>query len=154
MMPRSLASLNLRSQAHLNPCALVRLYHVGMSIGARFRELRLHLELTGEEVGAICDVTKAMVSHWENNDNVPTTERLLALANKHPYSIDWLLTGHGEMDQAFHLSEPLHKLLTRVATMTEREQYRVIRMVEALADDTPANDCDEPGPCGKRNLAG
>lgn len=153
-MPQSLASLNLRSQAPLNPCALVRLYHVGMSIGARFRQLRLHLELTGEEIGAICGVTKGMVSQWESDDGVPTTERLLALANVHPYSIDWLLTGHGEMDQALHLSEPLHKLITRVATMTEREQYRVIRMVEAFADDTPANDCDEPGHCGERDLAG
>lgn len=62
-----------------------------MSIGARFRQLRLENKLTQEQVGEICDVSKSMVSQWESDESTPATDRLILLRKRIEFSIDWLL---------------------------------------------------------------
>lgn len=123
-----------------------------MSIGARFRQFRRHLKLSGAQIGEIRDVTKGMVSQWESDTSIPTSDRLIELQKKHPFSIDWLLTGKGDMIQTEHLNDAARRLITRLSTMTEREQYRVIRMLTAFTDDTTANDYDESGHSGEHKL--
>lgn len=62
-----------------------------MSIGARFRQLRLDYKLTQEQVGEICDVSKSMVSQWESDESTPATDRLILLRKRIEFSLDWLL---------------------------------------------------------------
>lgn len=151
-MGRSLDVLNRFCQAQLNHITLVALYHDEMNFGERFRKLRNHLKLSGDQMGEICGVTKGGVSQWESNKTAPELDRLIALADKHPISLDWLLTGRGEMMLTGAVSEPARHIMTRLSTMTEREQYRIVRMVDAFADDAAPNDCDEPGHCGERTV--
>jgi transcriptional regulator with XRE-family HTH domain len=68
-----------------------------MSIGARFRQLRQANSLTQEQIGEHCGVSKGMVSQWESDAGIPAAERLLALRQHVKFSIDWLLTGEGDM---------------------------------------------------------
>lgn len=134
------------------PNNLDSLYDSAMTIGTRFRQLRRHLNLSGEQIGEICGVSKGMVSHWESGNSIPTTDRLIELKNKHPFSIDWLLTGQGDMIQPDQISEAARHMITRLSTMTEREQYRIIRMVDAFADDATINDSGESKASGEHGV--
>lgn len=64
-----------------------------MTIGARIRQLRKQHGLSGESFGALCGVTKGMVSQWESDRVVPSTDKLLELHKHLPFSFDWLLDG-------------------------------------------------------------
>lgn len=99
-----------------------------MSIGARFRQLRLHLNLSGEDVGTICGVSKGMVSQWESDKSTPTVERLLALRSEHKFSIDWILTGEGTMiTDGIYVAEPRVAAIatTLLRAMEEGQDYMV-----------------------------
>lgn len=112
-----------------------------MTIGERFRELRLHLKLTQDQIGEMCgDATKGLISQWENDLLIPPSDQLIALSDKTAFSIDWLLNGRGEMFEP-HLSDAAKHIVNKLSTMTEKEQYRIARMVDAFTDD-PANDPD------------
>lgn len=106
-----------------------------MDIGTRFRQLRTHFKLSGEKVGAICGVTKGMVSQWESNISSPPTERLLALREKYPFSLDWLLTGDGEMiSSGLYVTNPR---IAAIATMLQNEgaPYLVEKIQKDIAAD-------------------
>lgn len=63
------------------------------SIGERIKDLRKRHQLSGSEFGELCDVSKGLVSQWEGNQGLPSTERLLILQKKLKFSLDWLLCG-------------------------------------------------------------
>lgn len=93
-----------------------------MTIGARFRQLRNSQEMTQDQIGEICEVTKSMVSQWESDTVVPSTDRLMMLKKKISYSIDWLLTGEGEMSgHGYFVSHP--KLIAAVKVMEPLPEY-------------------------------
>jgi transcriptional regulator with XRE-family HTH domain len=85
--------LNKYSQAPLNHHGLRHLYHARMSVGARIRQLRNSLGLSGERFGELMGVSKGMVSQWESDDGIPSTERLMLLRKHVDFSLDWLLFG-------------------------------------------------------------
>lgn len=85
--------VNTDSQALLNHQGLADLYHVCMSVGARIRQLRNRLGLSGEKFGELMGVSKGMVSQWESDDGIPSTERLMLLREHVDFSFDWLLFG-------------------------------------------------------------
>lgn len=64
-----------------------------MSIGTRFRQLRVKAELSQEKIGELVGVSKGMVSQWENNIVTPPMDRLIELHKHLDFSFDWLLTG-------------------------------------------------------------
>jgi len=103
-----------------------------MSIGARFRQLRQHLGLSGEEIGDICGVTKGMVSQWESDTVTPPVDRLLALSTKHDFSIDWVLRGKGAMIPAgVYVSDP--KILAACRLMEPLSEYGKDQAVKSVA---------------------
>ncbi len=64
-----------------------------MSIGARIRQLREQNNLSGDQFGELCGVSKGMVSHWESDTNTPTIDRIVKLRAKLDFSVEWLITG-------------------------------------------------------------
>lgn len=153
-MASSLATLNTKGQAPLNLRCLVGLYDSNMTIGARFRQLRLHLKLSGDDIGSICDVTKSMVSQWESDTSIPTVERLLALRSKYKFSLDWVLTGEGTMTQdGLYIAEPrvaaiastlLHAMEDGQEYLVERTQKEIDADLQFIAQATAhakAKDC-------------
>lgn len=103
--------LNTTSQAGLYPPCLVRLYRQAMTLGARIRQLREHFGLTQDEFGELCEVGKSAVSQWESNSTLPEVASLLMLRARRAFSLDWLLTGVGDMLNAMPLDLPRQKLL-------------------------------------------
>ena len=51
------------------------------------------MEMTQEQFGLLCDVTKSMVSQWESDTVVPSTDCLLKLKSRLEFSVDWVLSG-------------------------------------------------------------
>lgn len=118
----SLVSLNPKCQLQLNHSCLGALYPARMSIGARFRQLRQHLGLSGEQIGEICGVTKGMVSQWESDVSTPPADRLIVLAERHDFSIDWVLRNKGSMIQiGLYVTDP--KIMTAVRVMEPLPEY-------------------------------
>jgi len=67
-----------------------------MSIGKRLRELREKIGLNQESIGEICEVSKSMVSQWENDIVTPPIERMLLLHSKYPFDLNWLYISGAE----------------------------------------------------------
>jgi transcriptional regulator with XRE-family HTH domain len=58
--------------------------------GERVRKYRKLKGLTQEELGKLCNVTKASVSKWENAENMPETSTLNVLSKVLEVSLDYL----------------------------------------------------------------
>lgn len=94
-MERSLVALNGICQAPLTSPGFAALYPVAMSIGARFRQLRLANKMPQEQFGDLVGVTKGMVSQWESGTSMPSTDKLVTLGRTLDFSMGWLLNGKG-----------------------------------------------------------
>ncbi len=80
-------------------------------------------------MGALCGVTKGMVSQWESDQGIPGTDRLLALRETIEFSIDWLLTNSGTMDpkgDAIKGMDPLKRELMQVAE--KLPDYAIVKL--------------------------
>lgn len=60
------------------------------------RQLRKRHHLSGERFGELCGVTKGMVSQWESDLVIPTTDKLMELRRHIEFSFDWILYGEAE----------------------------------------------------------
>lgn len=103
-MYRSLAPLNVRCQAQLNPQGLMLLYANGMTIASRIVQLRLAhkpKKLSQDAFGELCGVSKSAVSQWESGATEPDIKTLIKLRSKLAFSLDWLLTGEGDMGSVY-----------------------------------------------------
>ena len=132
-MRHSLIPLNNKSQLSLNPLCFMPLYHRGMSIGGRFRRLRQHLDLSGDQIGEICGVSKSMVSQWESDSTTPPTERLVALAEKYDFSMDWLLRNKGPMF-AVGMYVTDRKIMAAVTAMEPLPAYGKDQVVKSVVE--------------------
>lgn len=59
--------------------------------GIRVKRARKVKDMTQEEVGKLCGVTKASVSKWENGENLPESNTLGKLSQILNVSVDYLL---------------------------------------------------------------
>lgn len=69
-----------------------------MSTGERIKQIRKANKLTQEAFGASIGVTKAMVSHIENNHANFSKSALKTICNLYSINEEWLRTGSGEME--------------------------------------------------------
>ncbi len=60
------------------------------SLGERLLYIRKMMKLTQKEMANIFDVTQSMISDYENNRRIPTTDILIKLVEKYDISLDWL----------------------------------------------------------------
>lgn len=67
------------------------LYALGMGFGNKLKTARNAKDLSGEELGRQLGVSKATISHWENERYQPDLEQLKGLCNELEVSADWFL---------------------------------------------------------------
>ena len=60
-------------------------------IGKRIKEIRTENGLSQQSFGALLSVSQDTVSLWEKGKSVPTTEFLIAIAEKFEVSVDYIL---------------------------------------------------------------
>jgi transcriptional regulator with XRE-family HTH domain len=68
-----------------------------MSISQRIKQIRVEKKLTGKEFATAINVDNSQYSKIENGKLAPTIDHLMELYSKFNVSIDWLLSGEGEM---------------------------------------------------------
>ncbi|SFW27092.1 helix-turn-helix domain-containing protein [Nitrosovibrio sp. Nv17] len=68
-----------------------------MSMGSRIIQLRRRYKFSQSRLGELCGVTKAAVSQWETGASTPELKKLLMIRSRLDFSLDWLMTGEGEM---------------------------------------------------------
>lgn len=125
----SLARLTIRSQAVLNERCLATLYPMDMTIGARLIQLRLAHKpkrLTQEKIGEYCGVSKSAVAQWESGATVPEIERLIKLREKVNFSLDWLLTGKGDIGQVYISDPRIDKVVQAMRGMEIEDAERLV----------------------------
>lgn len=82
-------------------------------MGPRLIQLRRKYKLSQARLGELCGVSKAAVSQWETGGAMPEVKKLLELRLHLDFSLDWLLTGEGnlpflELAHAPHPEERRH----------------------------------------------
>ena len=60
-------------------------------LGERLQQSRLNLKLSQKEVAKAIGTSSSIISNYESNERVPSTENLMALANLYHCSTDYLL---------------------------------------------------------------
>lgn len=98
-----------------------------MSIGIRFKEVRLKQGLKQDEFGAILSLNKGSASAIERETQNITAATVQMLIEKFRVSAHWLLTGEGEMYQTDDkldivraLSEYIESLDREIDKLSER----------------------------------
>lgn len=125
----SLAPLTIRSQVPLNEICLASLYPSHMTIAARLIQLRLAHKpkrLTQEKVGEYCGVSKSAVAQWESGATVPEIERLIKLREHVTFSLDWLLTGKGDIGQVYISDPRIDKVVQAMRGMEIEDAERLV----------------------------
>lgn len=121
-----------------------------MRYGERLKFAREHRKLTQVKLSEVSSVSQPLISQLERSETATGSEYTNRLAKALAINAEWLADGVGEMIEKDVISEPARHILNRLSTMTEREQYRVVRMVDAFAEDATPNECDGNGHCGER----
>lgn len=68
-----------------------------MNFYSRIKSIRIAKGLTQTSFAALIGVKQKTVSNWESGRNEPNIPTLEYISNKWAISLDWLLTGEGEM---------------------------------------------------------
>ena len=125
-----------------------------MRYGERLKAAREYAKLNQTQLAEDCGVTQPTISELETTPAIGSsfTARFARRCN---VSVDWLADEIGDMIPADHLNDAARQILDRLSTLTEREQYKVARMVNAFSNDT---DSDPPAPANhdirKRKMEG
>lgn len=100
------------------------MYVLWMELGARMKQARLRCALTQQQVADALDKTKAAVSNFENGQNKPSLETLIAFAAETNVSLDWLVLGRepeGTYDKRIReLPEALREYVINALVLAER----------------------------------
>ena len=95
-----------------------------MELGARMKQARLQAGRTQQQIADALEKTKAAVSNFENGNNNPSIETLIAFARETKVSLDWLLLGvqpGGEYDARIRaLPDALREYVIHSLLLAER----------------------------------
>lgn len=64
-----------------------------MTIGERIRDARKTNRITQEKLAELLEVSRVTISSWENGENTPTVDNIIALSEVLRVSTDYLLKG-------------------------------------------------------------
>ncbi len=83
--------------------------------------------LSQELVAERMQISRGACGHWERGKALPSTDHLTQLAQVLNVRIDWLITGHGEMEQDYCVEEspssPYSTAFTDADTKEVAERY-------------------------------
>lgn len=135
----SLALLNVKCQAALNDKCLMMLYADEMSIGARIIQLRkAHKpkKLSQEALGGLCGVSKSAVCQWESGATEPDVTTLVKLRSRLVFSLDWLLTGEGEMGAVYRGDALINRVVAAMRGMRKEDAVRLADIGDTFTKST------------------
>lgn len=80
-------------------------------IGKRIREYRKHQNMTMRQLATIVGISQGSLSDIENGHSNPSSDTILNFVRLTDISVDWLLTGSGNMLKG-NVQEPLNDFVT------------------------------------------
>ena len=104
-----------------------------MSIGSRFKEIRLREGLKQDEFGAILSLNKGSASAIERETQNITAATVQMLIEKFRVSSHWLLTGEGEMYQTDDKLD-IVRALSEYIESQDREIEKVLKECEKIQE--------------------
>lgn len=124
------------------------------TFGQRLKELRKSKGLTGEQLGAIFNVTKTAISNWENGNRFPDENTLRKIAEFFNVTLDYLLGRtdiknpsdyiHKAVEDDPELAEfweemkereSLQILFKQAKNLDDRDIKQIIRIIKAIEDE-------------------
>lgn len=101
------------------------------TIGKRLKTWRIENKLTTSEVAKTAEISQSVLSSYENDKSIIGGKAIISLYRNYDIDIKWLLTG--EKQENMRLSENDKELLEHFKTLPEREQIKLIGVVEEKA---------------------
>ncbi len=68
-----------------------------MNIAKRFKNIRLILKKSQDELASECEMTKQAISNIENSKSMPSLNVLNILLTKYNVNLNYLISGSGEL---------------------------------------------------------
>jgi transcriptional regulator with XRE-family HTH domain len=107
-----------------------------MSISLRIKELRQVKKMTGKDFATSINMDNSQYSKIEKGRLTPTIKNLMEIYSRYNASIDWLLTGEGQMfrcpeiiissNSQFFFHDEIQKLNREIGSLTkENEQLKI-----------------------------
>lgn len=100
-------------------------------IGNRFSEFRNKLNISQQDVADVVELSRPYITQVENSKANPSFKLLYQLRMKYNLSIDWLLSGQGEMIVSENsitdeMTEEHYELIKRLLQLESRKQSKLI----------------------------
>lgn len=102
-----------------------------MSVGSRLKEWRLEHKLKMTEIKEKTGISTGGFSDYENDKKLVGSKTLIALAEQYDIDIQYILTGVRK--EAKNLTENEQEVLENFQVLPEREQIKLIGIVEEKA---------------------
>ena len=106
-------------------------------VGERIRERRKNQLMNQQDLSAQTGLTQSQISRYENGDNEPTGEALVALADVLNTTTDWLL-GRSDnilsVEQEAGLTEEENELIKLLRATDRQMRHRIMKVVKALLE--------------------
>nr|WP_295683669.1 helix-turn-helix domain-containing protein [uncultured Lachnoclostridium sp.] len=97
-----------------------------MTIGERLKNWRKENKLTSSEVAAKAGISQGGLSEYENDKKLIGSKTLLSLNEAFNIDINYILTG----EERLNLSEDERDLLMLFNTLPQKEQYKIMGILE------------------------
>ncbi len=114
--------------------------------GDKVRQLREEQDMNQQSLGKKLHVSKQTVSNWENNNVLPSVDKLCSIATYFSCSVDYLLDFSSSNDIIFktdNLSESQIGRLRQIITDYQNLNSRISRLESKLSADAPTESNDE-----------
>jgi len=99
-----------------------------LNIGERITQLRKQANLSQTELAKKVAVSRTIVGNYERNENAPSVEILLKIANVFDVSIDFLI-GQGEIAK---YDKDMLKRIEDIANLSQEDQNGILYALDNL----------------------
>ena len=112
-----------------------------MTLGERIRAARINKKIRQVELSGKIGVAQRMISEYENNKVVPSTEVLKKLAGIFGVTTDYLLYGEGEREGIIGDRELL-RYMTIIDKLGEEDKKYIKRFLRSFLADAKIRELD------------
>lgn len=106
-------------------------------VGERIRERRKNQQMNQQDLSERTGLTQSQISRYENGDNEPTGDALVALADALNTTTDWLLGRPnmlGDVQNELSLGEDERQLIELLRATDRQMRHRIIKAIKALLE--------------------
>ena len=111
-----------------------------IEIGKRLEEFRHHLGVELEELAENSGINRSFLANAETGRQNPSFDFLAKLIASYTVSMDWLLTGRGEMfmrppeHHLYRLDQDTQELLSRLYDLEDERRSLMLKTLSSVLD--------------------